>query len=71
MSETVTVVAEAPVLDLSSARVGVNVSQRDVDQLPVNGRQMSQLLPQAPGAQNAGTGTRQDIRFRVAPSSST
>src|SRR5256885_5343561 len=29
----------------------------------VNGRQMSQLLLQAPGSQNAGTGTWQDIRF--------
>jgi hypothetical protein len=34
-----------------------------VDNLPVNGRQMSQLLLQAPGSQNAGTGTWQDIRF--------
>ena len=31
--------------------------------LPVNGRQMSQLMLQAPGSQNAGTGTWQDIRF--------
>ena len=52
-----------PVLDLSSARLGVNVSEREVNSLPVNGRQMSQLLLQAPGAQNAGTGTWQDIRF--------
>ena len=32
-------------------------------ELPVNGRQMSQLMLQAPGAQNAGTGTWQDVRF--------
>ena len=31
--------------------------------LPVNGRQMSQLMLQAPGSQNAGTGTWGDIRF--------
>ncbi|PYR14135.1 MAG: hypothetical protein DMF94_34825 [Acidobacteria bacterium] len=31
--------------------------------MPVNGRQMSQLMLQAPGAQNAGTGTWQDVRF--------
>ena len=31
--------------------------------LPVNGRQMSQLLLHAPGSQNAGDGTWQDIRF--------
>lgn len=63
ISEAVTVVADTPVLDLSSARIGVNVSEREVGQLPVNGRQMSQLLLQAPGAQNTGTGTWQDIRF--------
>ena len=31
--------------------------------LPVNGRQMSQLMLQAPGSQNAGTGTWNDVRF--------
>ena len=35
----------------------------DLANLPVNGRQMSQLMLQAPGSQNAGTGTWQDIRF--------
>jgi hypothetical protein len=63
VQENVTVVGTAPVLDISSARIGVNLSQREVDNLPVNGRQMSQLLLQAPGSQNAGTGTWQDIRF--------
>src|SRR5262245_18314679 len=63
VTETVTVQANAAVLDLSSARNGVNVAERDVQGLPVNGRQMSQLLLQAPGSQNAGTGTWQDIRF--------
>src|SRR5581483_398131 len=63
VQEDVTVVGSAPVLDISSARMGVNVSTREVDNLPVNGRQMSQLLLQAPGSQNAGTGTWQDIRF--------
>jgi len=63
VQETVTVVGTAPVLDVSSAHIGVNVSERDVKDLPVNGRQMSQLMLQAPGSQNAGTGTWQDIRF--------
>jgi len=63
VSETVTVTANAAVLDLSSARIGANVSEREVLELPVNGRQMSQLLLQAPGSQNTGTGTWQDIRF--------
>jgi hypothetical protein len=63
VTEAVTVVGAAPLLDMSSARLGVNVSEREVTELPVNGRQMSQLMLQAPGAQNAGTGTWQDVRF--------
>jgi hypothetical protein len=63
VSETVNVRAEFPVLDLGSARMGVNVSPREVEDLPMNGRQMSQLLLQAPGSMNSGTGTWQDIRF--------
>src|SRR6202007_1510966 len=63
VQEAVTVVGTAPVLDLSSAKVGANVSEREVQGLPVNGRQMSQLMLQAPGSQNAGTGTWGDIRF--------
>jgi hypothetical protein len=63
VQESVTVVATAPVLDISSARIGANVSEREVAGLPVNGRQMSQLMLQAPGSQNAGDGTWQDIRF--------
>ena len=54
VQEAVTVVGTAPVLDVSSARIGANVSEREVQGLPVNGRQMSQLMLQAPGSQNAG-----------------
>ena len=63
VQEAVTVVGTSPVLDLSSAKVGANVSEREVQGLPVNGRQMSQLMLQAPGSQNAGDGTWQDISF--------
>jgi hypothetical protein len=63
VTETVQVTASVNAVDLSSARVGVNVSEREVQGLPVNGRQMSQLMLQAPGSQNAGTGTWGDIRF--------
>ena len=50
-------------VDTSSARMGVNVDLREVQALPVNGRQLSQLYLQAPGAQNTGAGTFGDIRF--------
>ena len=63
VNESITVEAIAGALELSSARNGVNVSPREVESLPVNGRQMSQLLLQAPGAVNSGSGTWQDIRF--------
>jgi hypothetical protein len=63
VEESVTVTAISPVLDTTSARIGANVSEREVQGLPVNGRQMSQLMLQAPGSQNAGDGTWQDVRF--------
>jgi hypothetical protein len=63
ISESLTVTGDAPAIDLSSARMGVNVNQREVEDLPLNGRQMSQLYLQAPGAVNSGTGTFSDIRF--------
>jgi hypothetical protein len=63
LSETIEVVGEATAIDLSSARMGANVNEREVAQLPINGRQLSQLYLQAPGAVNTGTGTFGDIRF--------
>ena len=62
-STEVDVVAEAPLVDTGSARLGVNVNQREVEGLPINGRQLSQLYLQAPGSQNSGSGTFGDIRF--------
>jgi len=63
VTETVQVTASVSNVDLSSARIGVNVSEREVLNLPVNGRQMSQLMLQSPGSVNSGTGTWQDVRF--------
>ncbi|MBC7796668.1 MAG: TonB-dependent receptor [Pyrinomonadaceae bacterium] len=50
-------------IDTSSARLGASVSPREVQNLPLNGRQLSQLYLQAPGTVNTGTGTYGDIRF--------
>ncbi len=63
ITETVTVHGTTDSMDLSSARIGVNVGEREVLNLPINGRQMSQLMLQAPGSVNSGTGTWQDVRF--------
>ena len=51
------------VIDLSSASMGANVSSREVADLPLNGRQVSQLYMLAPGAVNNGSGTFDNIRF--------
>jgi len=51
------------VLETSSAAMGANVNPREVEGLPINGRQLSQLYLQAPGSVNSGSGTFGDIRF--------
>jgi hypothetical protein len=59
---TVSVTTEAMV-DTTSARIGANVNQIEVANLPLNGRQLSQLYLQAPGSVNTGSGSFFDIRF--------
>ncbi len=51
------------ILDTGSAANGANVNPREVEGLPINGRQLSQLYLQAPGAVNSGSGTFGDVRF--------
>ncbi len=61
---TVNVIATTEsTLDTDSARIGASVNEREVEGLPVNGRQLSQLYLQAPGSLNSGSGTFGDIRF--------
>lgn len=50
-------------IDQSSNRLGVNITAREVQELPVNGRNYSQLYLNAPGATNSGTGNFGDLRF--------
>src|SRR5262249_10080798 len=50
-------------VETSSAAMSANVDVREVAELPINGRQLSQLYLQAPGAQNTGNGQYNDIRF--------
>ena len=50
-------------IDTSSAKIGGNVNSREIENLPINGRQISQLYLLVPGATNAGTGTFDNIRF--------
>jgi Carboxypeptidase regulatory-like domain len=63
-SESVNIVgSEQAAIDTASATMGANVNPREVRSLPLNGRQVSQLYLQAPGALNSGSGTFGDIRF--------
>ena len=64
VSATVNIVsAEETVVNNGSAAMGASVIPREVEGLPVNGRQLSQLYLQAPGSVNSGSGTFGDIRF--------
>ncbi|HEY2040697.1 MAG TPA: TonB-dependent receptor [Edaphobacter sp.] len=59
----VTVESGTASLDTESAKIGGNVSTREIEDLPINGRQISQLYLLVPGATNSGSGTFGDIRF--------
>ncbi|HMT08339.1 MAG TPA: TonB-dependent receptor [Pyrinomonadaceae bacterium] len=50
-------------IEASSNRLGVNVSSREVQEMPVNGRNFSQLYLNAPGASNVGSGNFNELRF--------
>src|SRR6266478_6062024 len=61
---TVNIVSsEEATVTTGSAAMGANVNPREVEGLPINGRQLSQLYLQAPGSVNSGSGTYGDIRF--------
>jgi hypothetical protein len=62
-STVVNVISSEAAIDTASASIGATVNQREVRDLPLNGRQLSQLYLQAPGTVNTGTGTFGDIRF--------
>ncbi|MEK7405652.1 MAG: carboxypeptidase regulatory-like domain-containing protein [Acidobacteriota bacterium] len=62
-SMVVEVVTDATSIDQSSARLGTNVSARELAEMPVNGRTYSLLALAAPGATNATDGGFDKIRF--------
>ena len=63
LQEAVTVSADSAVIDVSSARIGVNVSPEEVDNLPVNGRNFANLMTLATGATSDGNGGWASVRF--------
>src|SRR5215813_6797213 len=63
VAESVAVTADAPLVDTSSAHIGASVSNREVNNLQLNGRQVAQLYLLVPGATSTGSGTFDDLRF--------
>ncbi|HKE27073.1 MAG TPA: carboxypeptidase regulatory-like domain-containing protein [Bryobacteraceae bacterium] len=64
VKESVTVASGAlAAIDTSSASIGAVVSSREVTDLPINGRMVSQLYLLIPGATASGAGTFDDVRF--------
>jgi len=57
LAETVTVTGEAPLVDTTDSTVGANIDPRQVQDLPINGRNWMDLTLLAPGARrNEGGG---------------
>ena len=63
VQEAVTVTADSAVLDMSSAKIGVNVSPEEIETLPVNGRNFANLMTLATGATTDGNGGWASVRF--------
>jgi len=63
VQETVTVTGEAPLIDLKTSSLGGNIDARQVQELPVNGRNWMALALLAPGSrtQAGATGTAAQI----------
>ncbi|MGE0126371.1 MAG: carboxypeptidase regulatory-like domain-containing protein [Vicinamibacterales bacterium] len=49
LDEAITVTGEAPLIDLRTARVAGNIDRRQMEQLPINGRNWMQLSMMVPG----------------------
>jgi hypothetical protein len=61
LQESVTVTAEAPLVDITQSKLGGNIDQRQMQELPVNGRNWLDLTQLAPGSRaNAGGGNAGD-----------
>ena len=56
LQETVTVTAEAPLLDTAASTVGANIDPRQMQDLPINGRNWMDLALLTPGARRNESG---------------
>jgi hypothetical protein len=67
LQESVTVTGEAPLLDISTSTIGGNIDQRQVAELPIQGRDWTSLALLAPGNRTTAMGgtpvqDRADVR---------
>ncbi len=69
IQETVTVTGEAPLVDVTSSTASVNIDQRQMQELPLNGRNWLDLTLLAPGSRaNTGGETpipRSQVAFQI------
>ncbi|MDQ2899591.1 MAG: TonB-dependent receptor [Acidobacteriota bacterium] len=66
VSENVTVTAEPPLLQQSSAELGTVIGETAVKELPLNGRNFTQLMILTPGANPVSTAQGSGISFQDA-----
>ena len=62
VQETVTVTGEAPLVDTSGSTVGANIDPRQMQELPINGRNWMDLTLLAPGARRNESGGMPQFR---------
>ena len=60
---TVEVRASAQALDSNNAEISTVIQSRQVEDIPLNGRDWATLMTLAPGAVNLGAGGQRDLRF--------
>ncbi len=60
-SERITVDAQAPMVDTASTTLGIVVTSRQLQNLPINGRNITDLLQLVPGSMLRGGGNTQSV----------
>ena len=64
VSETITVTGESPLIDISSSALGGNIDAKQMEELPVQGRNWANLALLAPGNRTTAMGAGQPIQDR-------
>src|SRR5687768_8738653 len=67
VSETVTIQGGPPLLETQSSALGTVIQERQVQELPLNGRNFVQLATLTPGVSGAGSGMRGTIMSGTRP----